>query len=999
MAKEKTYTHEQVENLVSQAKANIGQLKQDVADREKEISELKSQVAQHEAEKQNLATRQTELDEKSAELDRREAALLPEESALTEQKKSLAEKQGELEAREIALASQEKAFSAIKEQLVKASEELAAQKAELFAEAEKLASGLHGKRIAETEAEIQKMRESAAKEREAFLAAARQEAEAKRSDAQKECETLLAQAKRQFDDTLSAASEQAEKIRADARAESERIITSANEEAQKIIDRAASDTQNLENQISELTANNAKLSGENTKLAAENAQLSEDKRNLSNLLAERKSEFDTTTATYAKTMSSFETLKVQLAENGKSVELFTKEIAGMDTREQGLNARENELNERDRKLSFNEKRNEHKTAELEEKEANIDGEVEARYPEIIADKNREIDALKKETESLRNSLFANTSIITKFDDLTAQFGGKNPAEVLQDYQRIQQELALAMEKVNNTPSYALQKKAADLHDKENALAERENALTQKERESQQFHDDYVQKQAEVSELTLKNETLAKDLTIVKEQLDRLRSTYENPAERDERVKAINVPLIKESRERADASHLTELSWLGGIEKRIDEYGLHFPRRILHAFHTALKSSEMAPLTVLAGVSGTGKSELPRLYSRFGGINFLGVPVQPNWDCQEAMLGYYNSIDNCFGATDVLRLLAQSQRNSDDQNGMNDVMTMILLDEMNLANVELYFAEFLSKLETRRGLSDRDVPYLGVKIGSKMDDWQLKLGRNILWTGTMNNDETTKTLSDKVLDRGIVINFPRPKTFIRSQNNVLGGPAPLLPRTIWDSWIRGKHGAYQFSDEHIRDYKEKVEQINEQLGKTGRALGHRVWQSIESYMSLYPDVIAAQSDKDRIAAMDKAFEDQLVQKVMPKLRGIETRGEQGEALDAIEARIPETLREDFANAKQGYGQFMWTTSGYLLRGDSSSEQPETSATENDSVPEVHSDAAPDYEAIKTAVKALLDNGDIKDSKAYIPEYLMKEWHIEDKKERTALFKKLKKDLQF
>ena len=889
MAKEKTYTHEQVEKLIEQAKANIEQLKNDVSSRETEIVGLKKQISNFETKEAEIIQKEKEVERKSAELEAREAKIAPKMKELSQKQSELVEEKAKLDARELSVVSQEKAFEEIKNQLVAAGAELAQKKAALFSDAEKLANELQEKRIAETEKTVQSIRNNA---------------------------------QMQFDEIMKTANEQAQKIRDVAKNESERIISDAKSEAQKILDRAASDTANLEKQISDLTEGNAELSGKNTKLAEENALLSEDKHKLSNLLAEQKKEFDATTATYAKTMASFETLKVQLESNGKNVAEFTKEIAGMDTREQELNARENDLNERDRKLLFNEKRNENKLKTLEEKEADIDAEVESRYPEIIADKDREIETLKKETESLRNSLFANTSIASKFDDLTAQFGGKNPADVLLDYQRIQQDLSIAMEKVNNTPSYALQKTAADLHDKENSLAEREAALAQKERESQQLHDDYLQKQAEVEELTIKNEQKEKDLKIVKEQLDRLRSTYENPAERDDRILAINTPLITESNtpERMTSEivkGLSEQKWLSGINKKIEDYGLHFPRRILHAFHTALKTSEMSPLTVLSGVSGTGKSELPRLYSRFGGINFLGVPVQPNWDCQEAMLGYYNSIDNCFEATDILRLLAQSQRKHDDQNGLDDVMTMILLDEMNLANVELYFAEFLSKLETRRGLDDSHVPYLGVKIGSKMPDWQLKLGRNVLWTGTMNNDETTKTLSDKVLDRGIVINFPRPKKLIRSKKEILGEQSPLLPRTVWSDWV---NNAYSFTDEQIGSYKEKVEQMNEQLGRTGRALGHRVWQSIESYMSLYPDVISAQGDSERTRAMDNAFEDQLVQKIMPKLRGIEVRGEQGEVLDAIEGIIPESLREDYENAKQGYGQFIWTTSGYLLRDD-------------------------------------------------------------------------------
>ena len=962
MAKEKTYTHAQVEELIAKAKTKIEQLTKDVSDRDAELSELNHIIADFKERESELQHQKNEQDRKNAELERQTAEFAPKMQELAEKQSELAsaqaqfaEEKANLEAREIALSAQEKAFDSIKENLVKASEELAQKKAALFSDAEKLASELHEKRIAETEKEIQHMRDTAASE----ICSTRE-------NAAKEIEVTRA-------DMIAASNTQAEAIRAQAQKESERIVSDANVEAQKIIDKANSDTEELERQIAELTQRNAELSGENTKLSSKNAELLEDKRNLDSELKSQKAEFDETTAVYAKTMAAFETLKVQLEENAKSVADFTKEIADMDTREQELNAREDELNERDRKLLFNEKRNQNKTQELEEKENDIDGEVKARYPEIIADKDREIEQLKQETESLRNSLHSNKSITAKFDDLAAQFGGKNPAEVLLDYQRIQAELAIAMEKVNSTPSYALQKTAADLSEKETALNERENALIQKEKDSEQLRVDYAQQQAENAELKQKYENLEKDKKIVEDQLSRLRSTYENPAERDERIKEINKPLIAQSLPRQDSSKLTEIGWLNGINEKIEKSGLHFSRRILNAFHTALKTSEMSPLTVLAGVSGTGKSELPRLYSRFGGINFLGVPVQPNWDCQEAMLGYYNSIDNCFEPTDMLRLLAQSQRKTDEQNGLDDVMTMILLDEMNLANVELYFADFLSKLETRRGLKDNDptFPKIGVKIGSKMADFPLKLGRNVLWTGTMNNDETTKTLSDKVIDRGIVINFPRPKKLIRTRtDSVLAEASDLLPKSVWNSWIEK---AYKFSDEQINGYKDKIEKINEQLGKTGRALGHRVWQSIESYMSLYPTVIAAQSPHERKNAMDDAFEDQLVQKVMPKLRGLETRGTQNEVLDAIKDIIPETLRDDFANAaEQNYGQFIWTTSGYLLRDEDSAEKKSDEAKETSA--EIKEQNPSDENSIVAEAVAAIQNGTLKHGSREIKKFL-------------------------
>lgn len=963
----KTYTHEQVEKLLSQAKTNIDQLKADVAERDSKIEELNDKCSL--------------LEKKKSDLDRREAELAPKEKTLEEEKQKLTkdraefeEKKAEVEGRDIALKAQENAFETIKTSLVKSAEEIAAKKAELFSGAEKLASELYEKRISETEKMVQQMRDAAKSDGEKIRTEAETAAEKIRNEA-------------------SAA---AEKIRAEAQTERDRIVKEADEEAKSIISKAKSDTNALETQIADLIKKNADLSGENTKLASQNAALSEDKQKLDLEIKNQKREFDETTATYAKTMAAFETLKVQLEENGKSVSDFTTEIAKMDTREQELNAFKDELNERDRKLKFFEKRNENKTQDLEERESNLDEEVKVRYPEILADKEREIETLKQELEQQRQNRVTAESLLNVFKDIKADLGERNPITVLEELKAAMAELNTLRDDVNNPASY-INKKASDLQEREDNLAERENALTQKERQTQEIQDNFAQAQAENAELKLKNDNLEKDKKIVEEQLARLRSTYENPAERDERIKEINKPLIADPLPRLESSKLSETEWLGNIEEKIEKSGLYFPRRILNAFHTALKTSEMSPLTVLAGVSGTGKSELPRLYSRFGGINFLGVPVQPNWDCQEAMLGYYNSIDNCFEPTDMLRLLAQSQRNVDDQNGLNDVMTMILLDEMNLANVELYFADFLSKLETRRGLADNDpsFPKIGVKIGSKMADFPLRLGRNVLWTGTMNNDETTKTLSDKVLDRGIVINFPRPKKLIRTRtDSILAEASELLPKAVWSSWI---DNAYKFSDEQIKDKKDKIEQINEQLGKTGRALGHRVWQSIESYMSLYPTVIAAQSDHERQIAMDDAFEDQLVQKVMPKLRGLETRGTQNDVLDAIKGIIPETLHDDFKNAsEQNYGQFIWTTSSYLLRGEDSAEKKES-----DNVLTVNSQTTDekniDYEQIKADIKEQIEKGQMKDPNAFIHNYLLNHFNIYDRKKRSEITKSLIKDL--
>jgi 5-methylcytosine-specific restriction endonuclease McrBC GTP-binding regulatory subunit McrB len=324
------------------------------------------------------------------------------------------------------------------------------------------------------------------------------------------------------------------------------------------------------------------------------------------------------------------------------------------------------------------------------------------------------------------------------------------------------------------------------------------------------------------------------------------------------------------------------------------------------------------------------------------MNFISVPVQPSWDSQESMLGFFNSIDNRFEPEPLLKYLVQC---TEDEK-YSPYMSIVLLDEMNLAHVEHYFAEFLSKLETRRGTAAGNVPAVEVKLGAGVEPYELKLKRNILWTGTMNQDETTKSLSDKVLDRGLVIYFPRPHTLInRTALRNLAAmmkDRKMLTEAAWNNWIIRNMTETEESPvlAELGKYKKIVEEINDILENVGRALGHRVWQSIMNYILNYPTVSevlrtqGVRDDKKRTwnfnsvevteelkNNMRTAFEDQIVQKIMPKLRGIETRGKGNENLqkieDLLESKGFEKLKDDFDIAcKQGYGQFMWSSAKYI-----------------------------------------------------------------------------------
>lgn len=665
------------------------------------------------------------------------------------------------------------------------------------------------------------------------------------------------------------------------------------------------------------------------------------------------------------------------------------ERAEMEKHRGAVSALQTELEGRQVELDASERTLERKEQRLErtwqKRSDELTDEVDARLSEERRSMASERQALQNEQARLRESLRIQIELVGAFDHLKRQLGDRDPSDILRDLNSKTDELKRLREELASRPTEEMRERYQALESEAKTQKARADDLARQLAENSAAVAEVADLRRKSSELSAENRSLAQKASIfegaaneAQAELERLRAAYERPAEVVARYREIELPHIKADKVKQPKKDDTvdEITWLTGVGNACNSYGLHFHPRILKAFHTALKTAEWSPVTILAGVSGTGKSELPRLYSHFGGLMFEPLSVQPNWDSQESMLGFFNSIDNKFDAQPLLRFLAQSQQvanepyekriarwqrmagtplsldpakheeliqalKESDYPGLQDCVCMILLDEMNLAHPELYFAEFLSKLELRRGMKGADVPTLPVKIGAGLPPYQLPLGRNVLWTGTMNQDETTKALSDKVLDRSIIIHFPRPTELKRrlkltplDEKN----RGPLLHKVSWQSWLA--QGS-SFSENDVKPFKCFIQDMNKALSAAGRAIGHRVWQSVEYYMANYPDVRAAQKagDKDALdEALHVAFEDQLVQKVMPKLRGIDTRGKSmTDCLEKIRDQIkvgiggnPFHLADDFDLACYlGYGQFIWQSANYLTE---TATDPSTAATD-------------------------------------------------------------------
>lgn len=595
---------------------------------------------------------------------------------------------------------------------------------------------------------------------------------------------------------------------------------------------------------------------------------------------------------------------------------------------------------------------------IEELESNLEQEVESTFEDRIKNLNATIEAKDNELNSLREQLRTSSSEVEKLKsfhdvyDSNPQILVEEKNQLLKENAKLSNQICNAVERTEYDRLDAINK---TLKDEVNRLKDENQDLNNYREHIAMLEPKYNAVVAEKDAWQSTCETLKNQLEEKSQELIRLSTPEGRLSDRQARIETIKQGVLDDAKDLIGAGQndtsrirIDEIAWLNNVWKKCEEYGIKFNKRILYAFHTALKINEWSTITVLAGVSGTGKSELPRLYSEFGGLNFCSVAVQPNWDSQESMLGFFNSIDNRFEPEVLLRFLFQC---TEDEK-YKDYMSIILLDEMNLAHVEHYFAEFLSKLETRRGLKREDVPQVEVKLGAGVEPYGLKLSRTLLWTGTMNQDETTKSLSDKVLDRGIVINFPRPRSLESREEmgiitDYIKDDRKKLHKITWQRWTTHK---LKFSEEQRKEidlYRKIVEDINSALELVGRALGHRVWQSIEYYIANYPLVRAAmnyephQTESGREVllpttleltgelkqAMRIAFEDQIVQKIMPKLRGIETRDKRGKkSLEKIESILVQNdfanLQEDFQIAReQGYGQFIWNSAKYLDKKDS------------------------------------------------------------------------------
>lgn len=308
-----------------------------------------------------------------------------------------------------------------------------------------------------------------------------------------------------------------------------------------------------------------------------------------------------------------------------------------------------------------------------------------------------------------------------------------------------------------------------------------------------------------------------------------------------------------------------------IQSHVRRKGFFFPEHLIENFYLSLKTK---PFVILAGISGTGKTRLVKLFAEALGATgnngqFTLIPVRPDWSDPTDLLGY-KDLSGRFKPGPLTEVLVEARK---PENGHKPYF--ICMDEMNLARVEHYFSDLLSVLETQDWQEGKiqtqdlisstllDTPEDQVKFGS------LGIPENVFLIGTVNMDETTHPFSKKVLDRANTLEFnyinlqQYPDLGVQVETSDSSDVAELNHLFLRSDYLQ-LVDAYDTNKELVVRTTERLVKINALLEDIHAHVGFRVRDAICFYM-IY-------NERYKLMSEEEAFDWQLLQKILPRIQG-------------------------------------------------------------------------------------------------------------------------------
>ena len=300
-----------------------------------------------------------------------------------------------------------------------------------------------------------------------------------------------------------------------------------------------------------------------------------------------------------------------------------------------------------------------------------------------------------------------------------------------------------------------------------------------------------------------------------------------------------------------------------IHSYIISQGYEYDYTLISNLYLSIKTK---PFVILAGISGTGKSKIVRLFAESLGATvennqFNMISVRPDWNDSTELIGYKN-LESKFVKGKLTQIIEEASQNLDKP-------YFVCLDEMNLARVEYYLSDYLSVIESRRKIGDKIVTDKLIYDSEIDEEETLSLPENLYIVGTVNMDDTTFQFSRKVLDRANTIEFSEVNLENLFGENLL---KDNLNENIevYNDFLKSTYLKVVDIEDEYRDYaieiNEKIIEINNILAKSQKQFAYRVRDEILFYM--------VENKKSDLLDEDDAFDYQIMQKVFPAISGSE-----------------------------------------------------------------------------------------------------------------------------
>ncbi|MFU7515310.1 McrB family protein [Clostridium sp. HCS.1] len=350
------------------------------------------------------------------------------------------------------------------------------------------------------------------------------------------------------------------------------------------------------------------------------------------------------------------------------------------------------------------------------------------------------------------------------------------------------------------------------------------------------------------------------LKILEDSFNKLEAYYDKCVEDIDGFDKKEISEEKESILLEIKGQITLQDKIERIENYIKSKSFIYNKEELSNFYLSLKTK---PFVILAGISGSGKSKLVKLFAEAIGCkdNYKLISVKPDWNDSTELLGYKNIKDD-FIAGELLKTIKTASKPINKNKSY-----FVCLDEMNLARVEYYLSEYLSIIESRERNENGEIVTNPIISDNYLPDGNeykgLGIPENLYIIGTVNMDDTTFSFSRKVLDRANTIEFldVNLETLDFDNEQVINID---VDNKFLETTFLNIREAVNYDKDFVKRINDKIIEINNILKQYSRHFGYRVRDEIVFYML----------ENNIVQLLDEnvAFDYQIMQKILPTIIG-------------------------------------------------------------------------------------------------------------------------------